>query len=111
MKAYGGDDRRFRPTASVRLSGWVPAAAFLLIMTTSCTGSASGDGAAAALKPGSAGVGDRLFPALGNGGYDVAHYGLTRLRTGPPHGDAIVQSEGCSSHPRGGRSRGHLPDA
>ncbi|MGW2717483.1 M1 family metallopeptidase [Streptomyces sp. NPDC001492] len=46
-------------------------------MTTSCTGTAPGDGAAAALKPGSAGVGDRLFPALGNGGYDVAHYGLT----------------------------------
>ncbi|WP_308400728.1 M1 family metallopeptidase [Streptomyces sp. AS02] len=46
-------------------------------MTTSCTGSASGKGAAAAWKPGAAGVGDRLFPGLGNGGYDVAHYGLT----------------------------------
>ncbi|MFH0515814.1 M1 family metallopeptidase [Streptomyces sp. M41] len=46
-------------------------------MTTSCTGSASRDGAAVASTPGAAGVGDRLFPALGNGGYDVAHYGLT----------------------------------
>ncbi|KMS69974.1 metallopeptidase [Streptomyces viridochromogenes] len=62
---------------SVRQSRWVPAAALLLAMTTSCTGSASGNGAAAAFKPGAAGVGDRLFPALGNGGYDVAHYGLT----------------------------------
>ncbi|WP_425472922.1 M1 family metallopeptidase [Streptomyces botrytidirepellens] len=44
-------------------------------MTTSCTGSAPpGNGGP---KPGTAGVGDRLFPALGNGGYDVAHYGLT----------------------------------
>jgi aminopeptidase N len=46
-------------------------------MTTSCISSASGDSAAASFKPGTAGVGDRLFPALGNGGYDVAHYGLT----------------------------------
>ncbi|MEH0577883.1 MULTISPECIES: M1 family metallopeptidase [Streptomyces] len=46
-------------------------------MTTSCTGSAPGEGAAGGPKPGAAGVGDRLFPALGNGGYDVAHYGLT----------------------------------
>ncbi|MFE9772976.1 M1 family metallopeptidase [Streptomyces sp. NPDC005931] len=46
-------------------------------MTVSCTGSMSGDGAAGASKPGAAGVGDRLFPALGNGGYDVTHYGLS----------------------------------
>jgi hypothetical protein len=46
-------------------------------MTTSCTGSAGGDGAPEVARPGAAGVGDRLFPALGNGGYDVAHYGLT----------------------------------
>src|SRR3954464_13488619 len=26
--------------------------------------------------PGSAGIGDRLFPTLGNGGYDVQHYDL-----------------------------------
>ncbi|MFF3415076.1 M1 family metallopeptidase [Streptomyces sp. NPDC002698] len=28
-------------------------------------------------KPGAAGVGDPYFPKMGNGGYDVAHYGLT----------------------------------
>ncbi|MFG2809763.1 M1 family metallopeptidase [Streptomyces massasporeus] len=77
MSPHEAKGRRLRSTVSVRLSGWVPAAVLLLAMTTSCTGSASGDGAAAALKPGAAGVGDRLFPALGNGGYDVTHYGLT----------------------------------
>ncbi|MEU8560118.1 M1 family metallopeptidase [Streptomyces cyaneofuscatus] len=51
--------------------------ALLLAMTTSCTGSLPGKDAAAASKHGAAGVGDRLFPALGNGGYDVTHYGLT----------------------------------
>ncbi len=40
-------------------------------------------GVAAAARPtrGAAGVGDRLFPALGNGGYDVRHYAI-RLRYG-----------------------------
>ncbi|MGW1066692.1 M1 family metallopeptidase [Streptomyces aureus] len=28
-------------------------------------------------KPGAAGVGDPYFPRMGNGGYDVTHYGLT----------------------------------
>jgi hypothetical protein len=26
--------------------------------------------------PGSAGLGDRLYPTLGNGGYDALHYNL-----------------------------------
>ncbi len=60
-----------------RPSRWVLAVALLLAMTTSCTGSVPGKDAAAASKHGAAGVGDRLFPALGNGGYDVTHYGLT----------------------------------
>lgn len=79
MGPHTANDRGLlRPTAPVRrLSPWAPAAALLLAVTTSCTGSASGKGAAAAWKPGAAGVGDRLFPGLGNGGYDVAHYGLT----------------------------------
>ncbi|WP_424862712.1 hypothetical protein [Streptomyces sp. MMS24-I29] len=59
------------------LSGWAPATALLLAVTTSCTGPAPGNGAVAVGKPGTAGVGDRLFPGLGNGGYDVLHYGLT----------------------------------
>jgi aminopeptidase N len=36
-------------------------------------------------SPGAAGLGDRLFPALGNGGYDVLHYDLTlRYETADP---------------------------
>ncbi len=38
--------------------------------------------AEAALKeqptPGAAGIGDSLYPTLGNGGYDVEHYDLDR---------------------------------
>src|SRR5437868_10440958 len=35
--------------------------------------------------PGSAGIGDRLFPTLGNGGYDVQHYDLDlRYATAAP---------------------------
>src|SRR3954462_14515372 len=33
--------------------------------------------ASAAFTPGSRSLGDPLFPALGNGGYDVQHYGLS----------------------------------
>lgn len=48
------------------------AALSVALLISSCTSSAlSGSGAA-----GSGGVGDPLFPALGNGGYDVRHYGL-----------------------------------
>jgi aminopeptidase N len=36
-------------------------------------------------SPGSAGLGDRLFPQLGNGGYDVQHYDVDlRYATGAP---------------------------
>ncbi|MFJ4801331.1 M1 family metallopeptidase [Streptomyces murinus] len=70
---------RTAPTRRPRrsLSGWVPPAVLILAMTTSCADSVPGGGIGAAAKPGAAGVGDRLFPTLGNGGYDVTHYGLT----------------------------------
>ena len=32
--------------------------------------------ASAAATPGAAGIGDPYYPGAGNGGYDVAHYGL-----------------------------------
>jgi aminopeptidase N len=35
-----------------------------------------GAASASAASPGAAGIGDRLFPGLGNGGYDVQHYDL-----------------------------------
>ncbi|MFE6667471.1 M1 family metallopeptidase [Streptomyces sp. NPDC057697] len=77
MTPHTVGNRRSRPAVLGRLSGWAPATALLLAVTTSCTGSAPGNGDVAAGTPGAAGVGDRLFPALGNGGYDVVHYGLT----------------------------------
>jgi aminopeptidase N len=41
--------------------------------------------AAAPPSPGAPGVGDRLFPSLGNGGYDVIHYDLDlRYETAAP---------------------------
>ncbi|MEC4019690.1 M1 family metallopeptidase [Streptomyces sp. H27-D2] len=63
---------------SPRLSRSYPllAAAFLATVT-SCTAPAPHDKSVKAAKPGAAGIGDRLFPTAGNGGYDVSHYGLT----------------------------------
>ncbi|MGW3149938.1 M1 family metallopeptidase [Streptomyces sp. NPDC001177] len=45
---------------------------------TACTatGATPAPRAAEKPRPGSAGLGDRLHPGLGNGGYDVRHYGL-----------------------------------
>ena len=48
-------------------------------------------------SPGSAGVGDRLFPSLGNGGYDVLHYGLdlryaTSAPSQPVEGTVAIQA-------------------
>lgn len=64
------------------------AVAALLAGSVSCTGpsptgaSSRGDVRG---RPGAAGVGDPYFPGLGNGGYDVRHYGLT-LDWDPPSG-------------------------
>ncbi|MEW2133325.1 M1 family metallopeptidase [Streptomyces sp. NPDC005435] len=78
MRAIPADADAGRPAAGAgRVARWAPAVALLLAVTTSCTGSPPGSAAVAAGKHGAAGVGDRLFPALGNGGYDVSHYGLT----------------------------------
>jgi aminopeptidase N len=42
-------------------------------------------------SPGAPGVGDRLFPTLGNGGYDVGHYDLTlRYDVAQDGGQAIT---------------------
>ncbi|WP_328538097.1 M1 family metallopeptidase [Streptomyces sp. NBC_00344] len=57
-------DQRIRRTG-------VPAvaAAVLLLVLSACSAGVQG-------KPGAAGLHDPYFPRLGNGGYDVAHYGL-----------------------------------
>ncbi|MFI1731337.1 M1 family metallopeptidase [Streptomyces acidicola] len=52
----------------------VPAALLAFALSVSaCTG--GGDGAKG--TPGSSGLRDPYFPKMGNGGYDVTHYGLT----------------------------------
>lgn len=50
-----------------------------LLTCSACTGSTSGGEppSRTAASAGAAGIGDRLFPLLGNGGYDVGHYSLT----------------------------------
>ncbi len=55
----------------------LPTAAALLACSA-CTGSPQGGQppSPGQASPGAAGVGDSLFPQLGNGGYDVAHYSL-----------------------------------
>ncbi|WP_446042270.1 M1 family metallopeptidase [Streptomyces sp. SID1121] len=42
-----------------------------------CGGAGGGNGSAVPDVSGGRGVGDPYFPGLGNGGYDVSHYGLT----------------------------------
>ena len=55
----------------------------VLVPLASAPAAVADDGAPPA--PGAAGIGDRLFPALGNGGYDVLHYDLTlRYETAAP---------------------------
>ncbi len=53
-----------------------PAQSLAATSTTSADGSAAAAAAAGRPHPGSAGLGDRLYPLLGNGGYDALHYDL-----------------------------------
>ncbi|WP_307821607.1 M1 family metallopeptidase [Streptomyces coffeae] len=50
----------------------------LLALSAACTGASGSEAPPGAhgAKPGAAGVGDRLFPKMGNGGYDVTDYRL-----------------------------------
>src|SRR3954447_13872229 len=47
----------------------IPLLVAMFVMLTAAPAFASGGP-----SPGAAGLGDRLFPTLGNGGYDVQHY-------------------------------------
>ena len=53
--------------------------------------------AAHAASPGAAGVGDRLFPTLGNGGYDVQHYdvSLNYATSAPSQGFDGTETNHC----------------
>lgn len=48
----------------------------LLSSVSASAAAATHDRSQCAPRPGSPGLGDRLFPTLGNGGYDVLHYDL-----------------------------------
>ncbi|MFI8812807.1 MULTISPECIES: M1 family metallopeptidase [unclassified Streptomyces] len=66
---------RRAPTGHTPIRRTTPAAALLLALAvlgtvSACTGGVTG-------TPGAAGLRDPYFPKLGNGGYDVTHYGLT----------------------------------
>ena len=59
----------------------VAALSGLLLSSLPAAASATGSGA----SPGAAGIGDRLYPTLGNGGYDALHYDLDlRYATAKP---------------------------
>src|SRR5918999_5974405 len=63
---------------------------------------AAADGRHAPPSPGAAGIGDRLFPTLGNGGYDVLHYHLDlRYATSAPSqsidGDVTIVARATQS--------------
>ncbi|WP_435243192.1 M1 family metallopeptidase [Streptomyces cucumeris] len=65
---------------SLRRRPRVVSTALLLVLSAACTGASGGqDGPdrVRGAKPGAAGVGDKLFPKMGNGGYDVTDYRLT----------------------------------
>src|SRR3954471_2205195 len=69
----GGKKGRPKPQLLLRhevqrgMRGLLLVAAALAVLTASAS-------AADSPSPGAAGIGDRLFPTLGNGGYDVQHY-------------------------------------
>ncbi|MEU6538123.1 M1 family metallopeptidase [Streptomyces sp. NPDC047000] len=73
----GAADRSAVPASAVRRRPWRTAALLLGVLAvlpasalTACDGGVRG-------TPGGFGVRDPYFPKLGNGGYDVRHYGLT----------------------------------
>jgi aminopeptidase N len=66
-----------RPFIGSRLSALLASSAAVLVATAGLATPAYAGGGAPA--PGSAGLGDRLYPLLGNGGYDVQDYNLRVL--------------------------------
>jgi hypothetical protein len=64
-----------------------PSAA-LAVVTLALAATPAGAHGGGAPSPGAAGLGDRLFPNLGNGGYDALHYHLD-LRYGSAPADSV----------------------
>jgi len=81
--------RRGPAVAAATLVAALPAA--FLTPAQAATTVAPATATVRAGSPGAAGIGDRLFPELGNGGYDVRSYDLTlRYRTKNPAQDGAV---------------------
>ncbi|MFG2194211.1 M1 family metallopeptidase [Streptomyces sp. NPDC048639] len=79
MSALARNDRlpRQAPATAAPWARWTPVVALLMALGTASNAVAPHHGSGTPSgKPGRNGVGDSLFPHLGNGGYDVAHYGL-----------------------------------
>jgi aminopeptidase N len=80
----------------------VTAVLALVAATLALTAPAQADRSQGSPSPGDAGIGDRLFPNLGNGGYDVLHYHLDlRYATGAPSqpidGDVVIVARATQS--------------
>jgi aminopeptidase N len=72
---------------------------FVLVIVLACACLAA---PAQAASPGAPGIGDRLFPGLGNGGYDVVHYQLdvryaTRAPSQPLDGTVTILARATQS--------------
>jgi hypothetical protein len=66
------------PTRATRTAA-ATLVATVAVVASSLAGSPGAAGRQVTPAPGAPGVGDRLYPRLGNGGYDALHYSL-RLR-------------------------------
>ncbi len=91
-----------RLTTMARITG--PVTMLVLVAAAGCTSTArhpdETDNPVPAAERGAAGVGDRLFPTLGNGGYDVTHYDL-KLEYAPStnhlKGTAVITARATSN--------------
>jgi hypothetical protein len=101
--------RAFRPVPQMYFYNWgsakVPIVSeFARIASQPREITSAPAGAAGTARPGAAGVGDYLFPGLGNGGYDATHYtrrpkrkSSSSRRRGPSAADGSLWRSG--SHP------------
>lgn len=75
---HASEPQRVAPRPVRRISRVLPGVLFMALCVAGCTGGSGAQDAAGAsgARAGAAGVGDALFPRLGNGGYDVRGYRL-----------------------------------
>ena len=91
-----GRRARGSTATSRRVGTWLIAAGAAVVLLLA----AGPTGAAATATPGAAGLGDRLNPGIGNGGYDVLGYDLSlRYATSDPAGSAARATRRSSRAP------------